>query len=1403
MKKRILSALLCLCMVIGYMPAVASAANAATVKIAGVTLNAATPYYINGAGSATNTAAGYNAYLDVATGTLNLDNLTVGSEGTPYAGKGIEWTNDVIMNLAGANNITCSGGNAIYADGNLTINGVGNLAAVSPGDSSIQGMSNVTFNATGIISATGNTGIGVNGTMTITQGTVNARGNAGDGIWTDTGKLIINGGTLTAKGISQALNAAPTLTGYAGTKTVKVSSNMNGTGATVWDGTTLSYNYFKIQPPQSWSYPGGAPSPFVLGTDGTATNAGTASNPYAISSAQDLANLSYLVNNGTTYSGKFFEMTDDIVINYGTFDASGTFTPTVGGTAVKSWTPIGKQTATFRGTFDGAEYSVNGIYTNNASNAQGLFGWTSTGASLKNIEIKDAYINGTGFDGGVAGYALGTAITNCVNKGIITSSADYAGGIVGLFMAGSTMTDCYNTGSISVTTDYAGGLAGGCGGAVINKCYNKGAISATTGFAGGVVGSIYNSGSVVNCYNEASVTSSGGERVGGVAGGSNGGKIENCYNTGAVAVLAGAQPTGGVVGTNGGTMINCYSTSTVQGTAPYVGGVVGYLPGGDTQYCYYNEDFYTGSVVGTNSMGSVSNSTSKTTIYLKSAAFVTLLNDEAKALNASNNIYSYWIADTGLVNGGYPILGTAYAVTFDNNGGSGTNPTYALAASGGTVTLPATSPTYAGYNFAGWYTAANGGTAFTGASVVTADKTVYAHWTSTNANLSNLTLSSGTLSPAFAGGTINYTASLANGVSSITVTPTVAQADATITVSGSAVSSGLASQSLPMSVGANTITVVVTASDTSTTKTYTITVTRAVAPIYTITASALTTFATLTAGYVTAPAIQTVTITNTGNQSITLTQPTATNYTIGALSTTTLGVGGTATFTVQPKTGLAAGDKGETISVAGTGGASTSAIAQFTVTAAPTYTITASTLTTFDSQTVGYVTAPASQTITITNTGSQNITLTQPTSSNFSITSLSAITIASGNTVTFTVQPKTGLAVGTYSETITIAGTNSASASVSASFTVNTSNTGGGHNSNSGSVTADPVKMTVNSGEEVKVDNLSKLVSGGDKLTVKSDLGTVVFDTTALSAIDSQTDSKITVVIEKATEEKLSDTQKTIVGDNPVYDLSVLSNGKKISDFKGGVVTITLPYTLKEDEQASGVVVWYLADDGTLTPVSCTYDAAGKAATFTVSHFSKYIVGYDTAYDAAWTNPFKDVAASAWYYESVGFAYQNNLMLGKSSTAFVPNGNTTRSMIVSILFRMEGQPATTAAAIAFKDVNKSAWYSDAVAWASANGIVSGYTGNTFAPEGKITREQLAAILYRYAAWKGMDVTRHADLSVYSDSAKVSSWADDALAYANAEGLISGVSSTKMDPSGSASRAQVAAILKRFIENAEK
>ncbi len=179
------------------------------------------------------------------------------------------------------------------------------------------------------------------------------------------------------------------------------------------------------------------------------------------------------------------------------------------------------------------------------------------------------------------------------------------------------------------------------------------------------------------------------------------------------------------------------------------------------------------------------------------------------------------------------------------------------------------------------------------------------------------------------------------------------------------------------------------------------------------------------------------------------------------------------------------------------------------------------------------------------------------------------------------------------------------------------------------------------------------------------------------------------------------------------------------------------------------------------------------------------------------TTPFTDVAKNAWYADAVQYVYENGIMDGTSAASFSPNATTTRGMIVTMLHRLEDTPP--AASSGFTDVAVGAWYADAVAWAAKNGVVNGVSAASFAPNTAITREQLAAILYRYAQLKGYSVSVSGNLSGYADASQISEYAVTAMQWANAAGLITGNTANTLNPRGHATRAEVATILMRFIE----
>ena len=184
---------------------------------------------------------------------------------------------------------------------------------------------------------------------------------------------------------------------------------------------------------------------------------------------------------------------------------------------------------------------------------------------------------------------------------------------------------------------------------------------------------------------------------------------------------------------------------------------------------------------------------------------------------------------------------------------------------------------------------------------------------------------------------------------------------------------------------------------------------------------------------------------------------------------------------------------------------------------------------------------------------------------------------------------------------------------------------------------------------------------------------------------------------------------------------------------------------------------------------------------------------------ASATKSFSDVNEKDWFFSDVQYVRGKALMNGTSETTFAPNDPTTRGMIVTILWRLDGEPQTVNK-IPFSDVISEKYYYNAVGWASANRIVSGYNDTSFGPEDHITREQLAAILYRYASYKELNVSSNTDINKFKDFEEISEYAVEAMKWANANGIITGITSETISPKGNATRCQVAAILKRMCEN---
>jgi len=267
---------------------------------------------------------------------------------------------------------------------------------------------------------------------------------------------------------------------------------------------------------------------------------------------------------------------------------------------------------------------------------------------------------------------------------------------------------------------------------------------------------------------------------------------------------------------------------------------------------------------------------------------------------------------------------------------------------------------------------------------------------------------------------------------------------------------------------------------------------------------------------------------------------------------------------------------------------------------------------------------------------------------------------------------------------------------------------------------------------------------------------------------------------------------------NPNYKIT-------IGDMENGTVTAN-PTAAKA---GATVTLTPVPDEGYALSTLTVTDRFGDAVrvtensdgtyTFTMPNGQVTVTATFVETEAPVDEPFVDVAEGDWFYDAVVYAYQNELMDGVGGNRFAPNSETTRAQLVTILYRLEGQPAVSGD-LPFTDVEAGIWYTDAILWAAQNNIVNGVNDTEFAPGDDLTRQQLVTILYRYAEAKGYDVSASADLSGYPDAGQVQDYAQPAMAWAVAENIIQGMEDGTLKPAGNASRAQIATILMRFCED---
>lgn len=355
------------------------------------------------------------------------------------------------------------------------------------------------------------------------------------------------------------------------------------------------------------------------------------------------------------------------------------------------------------------------------------------------------------------------------------------------------------------------------------------------------------------------------------------------------------------------------------------------------------------------------------------------------------------------------------------------------------------------------------------------------------------------------------------------------------------------------------------------------------------------------------------------------------------------------------------------------------------------------------------------------------------------------------------------------------------------------------------------VVAEVNGNAYKSLQDAANAAKDGDEITVVQNKNLdLTFNTTKSVKVTNKTNDKITV--------KFNGTDKGVAaGATETFSYTKPSSGGSSSGKTTYKVTTSavnnggVNASPSSAEKGATITITLSPDKGYKLDKLTVTDGSGKSVstvkksdtvyTFTMPASAvKVGVSYVKATETPSKTKFNDVSANDWFASAVDYVTGKGMMNGTADNTFSPKANTTRGMVVTVLYRLENQPSTSAAS--FTDVASGAYYANAVAWANANGIVSGYGSGKFGPNDKVTREQLAAILYRYAQYKKYDVSVGEDTNIlsYDDAQSISSYAIPAIQWACGAGVVTGKSGSKLDPKGNATRAEVAAMLMRFCEN---
>ena len=332
----------------------------------------------------------------------------------------------------------------------------------------------------------------------------------------------------------------------------------------------------------------------------------------------------------------------------------------------------------------------------------------------------------------------------------------------------------------------------------------------------------------------------------------------------------------------------------------------------------------------------------------------------------------------------------------------------------------------------------------------------------------------------------------------------------------------------------------------------------------------------------------------------------------------------------------------------------------------------------------------------------------------------------------------------------------------------------------------------------LKADTLDKLVFSKVKhFTIDTDSMTDFgFTRDTLKELNRQTNGDIVLKVKKTTATSVE--AKAAIGTRPVYDISLweMKNGKETKQISlnGKGISIAIPYAPEKNEQTGNLYAVYVDENGKVQWITkSSYDADQKAVIFEAEHFSIYGIGYKNPVLA-----FTDIQ-NHWAADNILFVASRGLLSGTSDTTFSPNTGMTRGMFVTALGRLAGINPDSYKTGKFTDVKADAYYAPYVNWAAQTGIVEGVTAITFAPDTNINREQMAVIMENYAAKLGYTVPKTLEAVTFADNASISSWAKEAVKSMQQAGILAGKTNNRFDPAGTATRAEVATVLRRFVE----